>query len=342
MDTTIVITPRERFSILPRSLRSLFDHTPRDVPVILIDAGAPEHIRQEVRKLKAERPFTHIESETFLLAPRVRNLALAMVKTKYVVYADNDVFYSDGWLEALEGSAERTGAAAVCPVTIFGPLPNNPIHQAGALLSVVEKNSGKRFLDSQHRLEWTPLETARANGWSDITMEHHEFEYHCTLIRAEVLRELGGHDERQMHHDHINDSLRIRMLGHKIMLEPDSIVTYGALIPFTREDWPYFLFRWSIPNTRMSEAMLGEVWGIRKNPVERELRFLKLHRRRAVATTLPKWTKKLRPAKLRERLLDFQQRRIERLDPNLPMPSDLHVPPPVPADALKRAGIPGA
>jgi len=338
MDTTVVITPRERFSILPRTLQSLFEHTSPDVPVLVIDAGTPEKIRRQLRELQKTRPFTHIESEGFVLPPRVRNMALDRVETKYVCYVDNDVFFEDGWLEALEQCAEREGAAAVCPVTLFGPLPRKTIHHAGSLLSVREDEAGNRLLHSEHRLEWKDFDEARARNWFDITMEHHEFEYHCVLIRADVLREIGGHDERQTHHDHINDSLRIRMLGHKIMLEPGSVVTSNALLPFTPDDWPYFLFRWSVPNTKRSEAMLGEVWGIRKNPVERQLQFVTMHRRRAMATTLPEWTRNL-PEAVRERVLDVQQWRINRFDPKLPMPAEFRIPPRVPADGLRLAGI---
>lgn len=342
MNTTIVITPRERFTQVLVSMQDLFRTIPTDVPVIVIDSGCPEDVRAGLRELARKRPFRHIECRDFLLAPQVRNMALEHVETEYVCYCDNDLRYTEGWLEALEACAERTGAGAVMPVTLFGLSPHQPIHQAGAVISVVKDDTGAPRLKSHHRLEWEPLQNHISKGWTDVDREADEFEYHCVLLRASVVRGFGGHDERQVHHDHFNDSLQVLLAGYKVIFEPEAVIIYNATEPFTDVDWPYFLFRWNPDLTRRSEALIGTFWGVRKNRVENELKFLQLHRRRAAATTLPRWLRKKLPGRAREWLIDRALERALRFEA-APVPMTIRVmQPQPPTDALLRIGIPGA
>lgn len=342
MDVTVVVNPRECFSRLPLSLASLFRTIPESVPVIVNDGGAPEEVRAQIRALKAEREFTYVQPDHFILPPMARNIALKMVETEYVVYADNDLRYEDGWLEAMVRTAEQTRAGAVCPVSLLGPLPKKMIHHAGSKIDVYVDEDGLNRISSEHRLEWLSLEEARENNWYGIPMENDEFEYHCALIRTSVMREIGGHDERQTHYDHLNDSLRIKAMGHKIVLAPDAVVEYLALHPFEDYDWPYFMWRWTDENSRMSAEQISEAFGVWKNPPGGELTFVRAHRARAVQTVLPKWLKKLRPFRLRNWILNREIARRQKLAPRPLDPEQRYVPPRPAKNALKMAGIQGA
>ena len=59
--TTIVVSPRERYSSLIYSLKSLFASVDASVPIIVVDAGGPKSVRQDIEKLKLTRPFKHIK-----------------------------------------------------------------------------------------------------------------------------------------------------------------------------------------------------------------------------------------------------------------------------------------
>ncbi len=344
MLTTIVVTPRERYSQYAGSLRSLFKTIPRETRVIVIDANAPEEVRREMREIEKERPYERIETDEILLAPQVRNRALAMVDTKYTCYCDNDLEYTEGWLEALEQNAERNGSGAVAPLTLIGPSPRPKIHHAGSEIKITKDDQGRPVLHSHHRLDKVYLDVARDTGLLDNTPETcDEFEYHCAFIRTDILREMGGHDERQTKHDHLDDSLRVKMLGHKITFERNSVVLYRVIAPFAEYDWDFFFYRWSREFTGMSEAHIGEAWGARKNYPEVEGKFLKNHYRRAAGTLLPDWTQRLRPKRIRNILNGWSLKHLEkRIKPVNMDALNLREAPQPPADALERAGIPGA
>ena len=60
MLTTIIISPRERFSSLPDSLRSLFRTISADQPVVVVEGATPPDIRKELKEISDARPFEHI------------------------------------------------------------------------------------------------------------------------------------------------------------------------------------------------------------------------------------------------------------------------------------------
>lgn len=342
MDVTVVVTPRECFSRLPLSLASLFRTIPESVPVIVNDGGAPEEIRSQIRALKTKREFIHVEPEHFILPPAARNMALATVETEYIVYVDNDVIYDAGWLQAMVQSADDNNAGAVCPVVLLGPLPKRTIHHAGSKITAYVDKNGLNRISSLHRLEGVQLDEARSKDWRGIPMECDEFEYHCALIRTRVMRELGGHDERQTHYDHLNDSLRIKTLGHKIFFAPNAIVEYQGLHPIEDFDWPYFMWRWTDENSRLSAEQIAEAFGVWKNPPGGELKFVRNHRARAVQTLLPKWMRKLRPARLKNLIYYPMIASRQRMAPDPIALEQRFVAPRPKTKALESAGIPGA
>ena len=121
MRSAVVVVPRERFTSLPVSLRSLFSTISDDVPVVVVEGGTPAATRQELEGLLRERPFDLV-SLPFMVKPNeARNLGVARTTSEYVVIADNDIEYELGWLEELEAHAVENDSAAVAPVICIGP-----------------------------------------------------------------------------------------------------------------------------------------------------------------------------------------------------------------------------
>jgi glycosyltransferase involved in cell wall biosynthesis len=156
MLTSIVVAPRERLTCLPSSLRSLFATVAADVPVIVVEGGSADNVRQELRALAAERPFRHIALPYMIKPHEARNMGFAEVHTEYVVFADNDLHYEPGWLSALEEHAVRHGSDAVAPLICIGPPKATTIHHAGGQLYTTGAGANI-VLREQHRLMNEPM-----------------------------------------------------------------------------------------------------------------------------------------------------------------------------------------
>lgn len=217
---------------------------PADVSVILIDGAFPRNVRRELDDMAARRPLTLLRYSRYLLPAEARNLALARIRTRYVIFCDNDVECQAGWAEALVQEALERGAALAAPLTLLridrGDGARDYIHHSGGRI-YIHVFQGRLTYGAQHRLEW--------HNPNDLALEHlptdsDDVEFHVFLADVGALRSLGGFDERLVICDHDDLSLRIHALGRRIVFVRQSVVRYDQTGPLTKADRAYFNFRW--------------------------------------------------------------------------------------------------
>jgi glycosyltransferase involved in cell wall biosynthesis len=338
-NVSVAVIPRERFRPLPPSLRSLFETIDEDVPVIVVDGGAPEHIRKELNASRAERPFELIECTDFMLPNKARNIALDWVRTKYVAFCDNDIHYWPSWLDALVENAEVNGSAAAAPLILIGPSDPPIIHHAGGSFFLRRDGADRRVLSDKHRYGNVRLPEAERDGFAKAPLSHKNFEYHCVLVNVQAMRAVGGHDERLIMHEHLDSSLRLMMMGGRLTFEPTARVMYRAFVRFEDEDWPYFLFRWALHRAETSDRVFAENWRVYKRLSASRTGWIRKHRERAMRTRLPCLPKPLARGRIEWALQQSCRRRILSLDTKKPDDGAATVLKKPPVDGLQKAGI---
>lgn len=239
---TIAVVPRERFSLAGRTLEALYEHTPSPFEMVYIDAGSPKRIKRYLEAQSRQKGFRLIRTDHYLSPNQARNLALREVKTEYVVFIDNDVLVSPGWLDALLACAEETGAWVVGPVYCLGEPERQIIHMAGGLAHIEEEQGRRRFFE-RHRFPGKRLVDVR----QQLRREPCELvEMHCMLVRTDVFRRIGPLDEMLLtDREHIDVCMSVREAGGVVYFEPDSVVTWAAPPPIAWADLPFFMLRWS-------------------------------------------------------------------------------------------------
>ena len=239
---TIVVVPRERFSVSQASLESIYANTQMPFKLVYIDGGSPGYIKDYLESEAVKKDFHLQRTEHFLSPNQARNLGVQHAQGRFVVFIDNDVLVSPGWLEALTGCAGETGASVVAPLYFIGDPEKEIIHMAGGDLQVEEKDNGL-YMSEQHRFANRPLSEVKDR----IRRGRCGFaEFHCMLVRKQVLDDLGPLDEKLLSvHEHIDLCHAVELAGGSTWLEPDARVTYRADLPFRLSDIPYFKLRWS-------------------------------------------------------------------------------------------------
>jgi GT2 family glycosyltransferase len=285
--TTIVVSPRERFTSLPVSLRSLFATVPAETRVIVVEGGSPESVRKELSVLKSARDFDWIQLDYMVIPNEARNIGGRLAETEFIVFADNDIAYEAGWLEALEANADAHGSDAVAPLIFIGPSDKNLIHHAGGKLEMIRKG-GKTVLVERHRLMNRPFAEVKAALANEAPVENEVCEFHCTFMTRDFFERLGGFDERLITREQMDFALRIKELGAKITFEKDSRVTYMAYEAFNPIDLPYHLFRWSDARALESIEVFEATWDIPLNRRAIRYNWIEQHRDRAWASAYPK------------------------------------------------------
>ncbi|MCA1993394.1 MAG: glycosyltransferase [Coleofasciculus sp. S288] len=257
---TIVVSPRERFSYTRESLESIYEYTQMPFKLVYVDGNSPAKVRRYLDEQAQARGFQLVRTDYYLSPNHARNLGLAHVKTKYVVFIDNDVIVSPGWLNALVQCAEETEATVVGPLMCQDAPVHEIVHFAGGESHVVVDAKGRRRLrekmykqgqrvaDVRKQLQRTQTELA---------------EFHCVLVRTEIFERIGLLDEGIPNtKEHLDFCMSVIQAGGTVYFEPECIVTYVPGPPLEWSDLPYYMLRWSDAWTLMSLKRLQEKWDL--------------------------------------------------------------------------------
>lgn len=262
MDTpevTLVVVPRERFQIARRSLEDIYARTTYPFSLVYVDGNSPPSTRRYLEAQAGRLGFRLIRTDEYLTPNQARNLGAAVVSTRYLVFLDNDVLVTPGWLEALVRCAEETDAAVVGPLYCHGELDEGIVHMTGGHAHIFDDSGTRRFLED-HRFHGRPLATVRPLLRRDVC---EMVEFHCMLVRTETFRRLGPLDERlKSALENPDFCMSIRQAGGTVYFEPDALITYLPPPPLAWSDLPYFMLRWSDAWNRASLERFREKWGL--------------------------------------------------------------------------------
>ncbi|HUO44245.1 MAG TPA: glycosyltransferase [Burkholderiales bacterium] len=257
---TVVVVPRERFSIARRSLESLIANSPPGLNLVYVDGGSPPALRRYLEQAAVWHRFRLLRYDCYLSPNEARNIGFAEVTTPYVVFVDNDIIVTPGWLENLLACARDTGAWLVGPLYCQGDPPHEIIHMAGGE-PFLEENSEGRWLYEVHRYVGEPLLHVRHRLRREETRL---IEFHTLLAQSEALRRIGPLDEGLMcTREHLDLCMRTARAGGRIYLEPHAVVTNLQPPPVAWSDLPFYLLRWSDEWTRATYRRLAATWGAR-------------------------------------------------------------------------------
>ncbi|PSB58987.1 glycosyltransferase family 2 protein [Chamaesiphon polymorphus] len=257
---TIVVVPRERFSCVRRSLESIYQHTETPFDLVYVDGNSPPQVRQYLEEQSQAQNFHLLRTEYYLFPNQARNLGLACIKTKYVVFVDNDVIVSPGWLGSLLNCAEETNAAVVGPLMCQYEPIHEIVHFAGGEAHILLDKTGRRHL--REKMYKQGKQVAQVRPQLQRT-ETELAEFHCVLVRTEIFDRIGKLDEAMLNtKEHLDFCMTVRESGNTVYFEPDSIVTYVPGPPLEMSDLHYYMLRWSDAWTLGSLNRLRDKWNL--------------------------------------------------------------------------------
>lgn len=254
-ELTLVVIPRERFSMARESLESLYANTPPGFRMIYVDGHSPRAVRDHLRAAQTRHGFELIRTGHYVSNNQARNLGLARVQTPWVVLVDNDLIFAPGWLQALMRCAEETAADVVAPLICEGWPAQVTMHYAGGeyvpdaeLAAFHADDSGERELREKQFGLKQPLSDWRERLQRGPTGF---CEPHCILARMSLLQQIrpAAFDEAMLAtKEHLDFCMSVRALGGHIVFEPAAIVTFVlpcAARPLQPSDLPFYFLRWS-------------------------------------------------------------------------------------------------
>ena len=296
MSVTVVVVPRERFSATQESLESIYKHTQFPFQLVYVDGNSPSKIQRYLKAQAQAKHFQLVRTNYYLTPNQARNLGLRQVKTKYVVFIDNDVIVSPGWLTALVNCTEETGATVVGSLVCQTTPTDGTIHCAGGDYMPPEEfnqfvaepaslsTKGKWQLQDKENIYRQGQKLA--NVCDQLKREPTEFvEVHSLLVRTEIFKQIGGFDEKILSaKDYLDFCIAVRKAGGTVYFEPASVVTFLGHPPGPALAWsdiPYFMLRWSDAWELASLHRLRDKWNFHENTFFTR-RYKRLGWRRAI------------------------------------------------------------
>lgn len=255
---TIVVVPRERFSCVRESLESIYEHTTIPFNLVYVDGNSPRQVRRYLEAKAQEKGFQLIRTDYYLYPNQARNLGLSQVKTKYLVFIDNDVIVSPGWLNHLVQCAQETEATVVGPLMCQDQPVHEIIHFAGGESHIWSDNLGRRRIREKMYKQGQRVAELR-DQFKRIETELAEF--HCVLVRTEIFERIGLLDEAMINtKEHLDFCMTVRNAGGTVYFEPECVVTYVPGPPLEWTDLHYYMLRWSDAWTLSSLNRFREKW----------------------------------------------------------------------------------
>ncbi|MCH2176688.1 MAG: glycosyltransferase [Lentisphaeria bacterium] len=218
---TIVVTQRERFSYTRESLESIYEHTEIPFKLIYVDGNSPGHIRRYLKSESIDKGFSLIQSDRYLFPNQARNVGLAEVDTEYLVFIDNDVIVSSGWLKSLLLCAEQTNATVLSPLICIGKPLHENLHNGGGCIHIREKTTKEnsiRTFSNKDEHGGSKYEGKLSQIRDQIQRDSWDYvEFHCMMVRKKIFNLTGPLDEGLMSTlEHIDFCMMVTKFGGTI------------------------------------------------------------------------------------------------------------------------------
>lgn len=271
-DITIVVVPRESFSLFPQVVENIYTSTKCKFNMIIMEGCSPPEIRQELLDLSASKQDCQVVlSNEWRYPHEFVNEAIALLETEFVLFIDNDIEVQPGAIEALVDCARKHQVACVHPLYLGTSLdaPELILH-CGKGEIVQQQKSGTCVMKTRMDGKEEPLEdySVTAATSSDF------FEWHCVLFRRDLLERVGPLAPLTVN-SHIDYSLEISKQGETIMVEPRAVVAYDKkrLPQLTGTDCEFLLHRWNLPQVELSLELFRKKWGLTESSTQRKMEW---------------------------------------------------------------------
>jgi GT2 family glycosyltransferase/2-polyprenyl-3-methyl-5-hydroxy-6-metoxy-1,4-benzoquinol methylase len=145
---------------------------------------------------------------------RTCNIAAERARGPYLVFLNNDVQVSSGWLQALlETFTQHDNVGAVGPKVLF---PDGRLQEAGALIN---PDGTTRFVGLADDPARPRYNYAREIDYCSGV---------CLMLRKEIFFRLGRFDERlaPAYYEDVDLCLRLRARGLRVLYNPDAVIVH--------------------------------------------------------------------------------------------------------------------
>jgi GT2 family glycosyltransferase/glycosyltransferase involved in cell wall biosynthesis len=213
---SIVIPVFNQLDYTKKCIESLVSTIDLTVELIIVDNASTDKTYEYLSTYKNNKlKFVVIRNTENLGFPKAVNRGLIESSGNYVVIANNDIIFTDGWLTRMIEVAE-----SIKSIGLVGPISNE--------VSGLQKDNDADYETIEEMYVYA--EKVKEKNKNQI-LQFPRIAFLCTLIKKEVIEKIGGLDERFSPGNYEDDDycLRAQLAGFKTVIAKDVFIHhYGS------------------------------------------------------------------------------------------------------------------
>ncbi|MCK9281750.1 MAG: glycosyltransferase [Melioribacteraceae bacterium] len=205
---SIIIITYNQYEYSAKCISSLFKYTHESFEVIVVDNASKDDSANKINKdFNGIHVISNKENRGF---PKAVNQGIAEAKGDYILILNNDTVVTAGWLERMIEAAESDPK-----IGIVGPISNE--------VSGLQKDNDAKYETIEEMSQYAGKVKEKNAG---ELFNFPRVAFLCTLIKREVINEIGGLDERFSPGNYEDDDfcLRTQMAGYKTVIAKDVFI----------------------------------------------------------------------------------------------------------------------
>jgi len=204
---TIVMLTYNGWEMTERSLLSLQENTNLPYKLVIVDNGSSDSTIYNLRK---DPTVFHIENKRNLGFAAGCNIGLELVDTPYFVLVNNDVLFTEGWLEKLVHGVEK----------------DKDYLAAGPVSNCVSGPQQLLFAKYNTTEEMEKFAAARPKDVAHPVTQLNRLAFFCVLFKTEALEKVGFLNEIFFPGNFEDDDycLRLQRAGYKLGMVNDCFI----------------------------------------------------------------------------------------------------------------------
>lgn len=226
MDVSIIIINYNTFELAKNAIESIFKHTQNlSYEIILVDNASPDGSGEKLKEYFGDK-IVYIQSGGNLGTSKAFNLGIEKVSGKYVLWLNSDVLLVSNFIKTLSNYMEKHSECGICGGNVID-FDGNPAHsfrkklptsktirQDRSFIRLALRKVFKKNLSLEYNFTNAPMEVGYITG-ADM------------MMRSELLKKLGGFDERIfMYAEETEYTYRVKKAGHTVVCVPDAKIKH--------------------------------------------------------------------------------------------------------------------
>ena len=256
---SIILVTYNQINYTLECIKSIQNTLVHDYEIIVIDNASSDNT---IKELKNYVNIVLIQNTQNLGFPKAVNQGIIEAQGDYVILANNDIVFTEGWLERMLEIAE-----AHPEVGIVGPISNSVSGRQ------FDKNAKYESIEDMHKYA---AKVRKENKGQFFQFPRVAFL--CTLIKKEVIDKIGGLDERFSPGNFEDDDfcLRAQMAGYKTVIATDVFIHHYGSVSFKANGESEYAKRIEINKQKFVDKWSAdpeEIWIKGNKPNQRDVKF---------------------------------------------------------------------